>query len=150
MQRSITRFITRFALLASLSLPYIGCTKDATTPSETPPPSFASGPEVTLNGPDSIWVNGNYTYQAQLFGSYVWFEWAVRHCPTLTVSSCTTAWQFAQASTIDRYTTRYTTFLARDCSAAGKRSFQVRVIGHAFGFVQTKYKVTKLCGTNPV
>lgn len=104
---------------------------------------------LTLGGPDAITQSGNYTYSAYFGAPYPQFLWYKRTCATATVASCTATWTQV-TSGIDNsqvYRSNYTTYLTRDCTGGGTRSFQVKVVASGFGQpAQTKYKATRLCG----
>jgi hypothetical protein len=134
------------ALIATLL--QVGCSSDPTTASSDAVPFSGPVMRVTasLSGPDSVWTSGTFTYTASYNAPYAWFEWATRQCPTSTVASCTTAWFNTGCNMINSTTCTNNHFVSRDCTLNGQRSFQVRVIAHAFGQVpQTLYKVTNRC-----
>jgi hypothetical protein len=118
-------------------------------------PSFDHGPNhLTISGPSEItaYVSASYTYTAYMSGVYVrwgYEPWAVRYCPTLSVSSCTTTWNPRTGTVMNENWNKLTTTIrARDCTGGGTKSFQVRAQAWAFGQgTVTNYKVTKLCGT---
>ena len=143
------RLAALLALSGALVAAQSACSNDPTS-EEIDPASLASGITLSVGGPDSIHVTGTYTYGARFGGSYVWFNWWTRSCPTLTVASCTTTW--IQASNItypDAWSSQITQFLRFSCLPANQ-SFQVKVTAGSFGQPpQTGYKVTKLCGSNP-
>ena len=133
----------------------LSCSSDPTTTTTAiEEPSFSHGPNhLTISGPSEItsFSAGSYTYEAYMNGVYVsWgvYPWATRSCPTLTVSSCTTAWTPRQGSVIQENWNRLTvTIGARDCTGGGTKSFQVRAQASAFGQgTVTNYKVTRMCG----
>lgn len=134
-----------FALIATLIL--AGCSSDPSTgTSDFVPTSGTASVSASLGGPDSVWTTGTFTYSAGYNAPYAWFEWATRHCTTSTVASCTTAWFNVGCNQINSTTCTNNHFVSRDCTLNGQRSFQVRVIAHAFGQpAQTLYKVTNRC-----
>jgi long-subunit fatty acid transport protein len=77
--------------------------------------------------------------------------WYTCNCATLTVVSCTGAWNLAGDVSYDGSTTwtlRRT--LLYDCTGGRTKSFQNKVVADGFGVPrQTAYKTTKLCGQNP-
>jgi hypothetical protein len=132
-------------LAAALQL---SCSSEPTSNEE---PSFTHGPShLTVGGPAEIssLVRRTYTYRAVMDGFYVgWYPWGVRFCPTLSLTSCTTAWTERLGARISENVNEIYQSLVRDCTGGGTRSFQVRAKASAFGQgTLTAYKVTRLCG----
>lgn len=126
----------------------LSCSSEPTSNAE---PSFTHGPpHLTIAGPAEIssLVRQNYNYIATVNGFYVGFSpWGVRFCPTLSLTSCTTAWTERLGSRIAENKSQITQSLVRDCTGGGTKSFQVRATATAFGQgTMTAYKVTRLCG----
>jgi len=126
----------------------LSCSSEPTSNEE---PSFTHGPpHLTISGPAEIssLVRQNYTYTATMNGLYVSFgPWGKRFCPTLSLTSCTTAWSETLGSRISENQSQITQSLVRDCTGGGTKSFQARATSTAFGQgTVTAYKVTKLCG----
>jgi hypothetical protein len=146
--RTPRALILGIGLAAALQL---SCSSEPTSSVE---PSFATTNHLTISGPAEItaFSPASYTYQAYMDGVYVsWgvYPWATRSCPTLSVTTCTTAWTPRQGSVISENWNKLTTTIgARDCTGGGTKSFQVRAQATAFGQgTVTNYKVTKMCGT---
>lgn len=150
MRYHLPRTLTKAAfLVASLAL-LLGISAMPTHASTARVPEDVGTTEATLSlsGPASITTSGNYTYRASLYAPYASFTWYSRTCATSTVASCTATWNLTSGTSTSEYTSQYTRYLSPDCSGGGTRSFQVRVDARAFGQpTQTKYVVTKLCGT---
>jgi hypothetical protein len=145
------RLAVLLALSGALVAVQSACSNDPTS-EKVDPPSFASGPVLTVGGPDSIYASGTYTYGAHFGAPYAWFAWWTRSCSTLTVASCTSTWnQAADVARLDDWRTQIRRFLTYSCAPKAAKSFQVKVTAGGFGQpAQTKYKVTKLCGSNPL
>jgi hypothetical protein len=142
-----------FFLAAALALGVSGCSSEPTATDQgvVPHSGTASAITLTVGGPDSIWVSGNYQFGAFYNGLYPQVLLYTRTCTTLTVSTCATAW--AQVTNVNWDGQQHWYFnrsLAKDCTFNGKKSFQVKGTASGFGQPQqTAYHVTKLCGTNP-
>jgi hypothetical protein len=152
------RFAGLIVLVGTVALLQTGCSADPTA-SETAEPaagistSTASGPVFTVNGPAEIPATGYYTYGAYWEGLYPQVIWYTRTCATLTVDSCTGAWNLALDVTHTDGTLWWnlTRRLVYDCGGAGKKTFQNKVVASGFGQpARTLYKVTKLCGSQPL
>ena len=144
------RFVVALALAGALAAVQSACSNDPTS-ENVDRPSLASSAVLTVGGPDSIYVSGTYTYGAHFGALYASFGWWTRSCSTLTVASCTSAWnQAADVITVDQWTTQIRRSLSYSCAPKAVKSFQVKVTASGFGQPpQTAYKVTKLCGSNP-
>lgn len=151
MPRSQGRKLAVLALSAALAAVQSACSSDPTS-EKLDPPSLATGPVLSVGGPDSIYVSGTYTYGAYFGAPYAWFAWWTRSCPTLSLTSCTATWnQVADASMPDPWRSQIRRFLTYSCTPTTTKSFQVKVTAGGFGQpAQTKFKVTKLCGSNPL
>jgi hypothetical protein len=149
MQGILSRKLAIVLALSGALAVQSACSNEPTSETEDRP-SLAAGPVLSLGGPDSIYITGNYTYGARLGANYAKFTWWTRSCSTLTVASCTTGWSIApDFAKIDPYTTQLTRRLTYSCSPLGK-SYQVKVTASGFNVgPQTAYKATKLCGSNP-
>ena len=146
---SASRLAAVLALSGALAF-QSACSNEPTSDVEAP--SFATGPVLTVGGPDSIYKSGNYTYGAHFGVPYAGFGWYTRYCTTFTVASCTAPWvQAVGASMPDPWRSLLTRYLTYTCAVKANKTFQVKVIGTGFGQpAQTAYRVTKLCGTNPL
>ena len=110
-------------------------------------------PTLELYGPAAVETSGNHTYTAVFGVPYVDFTWSTRTCPQQTVEACTVTWSMANGVYMNPMAETLTVYLNRTCSGLPKGSptFQVRVVGTGFGVgAQTKYKVTSLCGAEPL
>lgn len=131
----------------------VACAPEPTSLMEEKQVSFAaSDVQLTVGGPSSITVTGNYTYGAHFAVPYAWFNWWTRTCNTATVASCTSAWLgAANVAQIDPWTTQLTKRLIYNCGFKAPVSHQVKVTAGGFGVPpQTAYKVTLLCGEGPL
>jgi hypothetical protein len=147
----------RAIILGGAVIGLAACERPATAPgvqaARGAPPSMnaASGNNLNVYGPDSIYSSGTYRYTATWIANYVDFQWANRACDVLDVASCTSEWiPIYNVVVQDAYTEYHDHFVPADCSGGGTKSYQIRVYATAFGTPpQTKYKVTKKCAELP-
>lgn len=140
-----------FLVVAALSLGGSGCSSEPTAADQgvVPHSGTASAITLTVGGPDSITVTGNYQFGAFYNGLYPQVILYTRTCTSLSVSTCTTPWsQATDASWDGQQHWYFTRRLVKDCTFNGKKSYQVKGTASGFGQpLQTAYHVTKLCGT---
>lgn len=151
------RFAGLIVLAGTIALLQTGCSTEPTAnetaePTARPSASTASGFTLVVGGPDSIWTTAYYNFGAHWSAPYPTLIWYTRSCATLKVATCAGAWNLAADVSYDGSATwTLTRRLVYDCSGGGTKSFQNKVVASGFGVpAQTVYKITKLCGQNPV
>lgn len=109
---------------------------------------------VSVSGPNEITSSTRqyYTYTASSSAIEPSFLWYARTCPTASITGCTATWSYVhnQAPGTAQPST-YRASLVRDCTGGGTRTYQLKV--SAKGWLSETveaFKVTKLCGTQPL
>ena len=142
--------------LLALGAMFVGACESSPTGEATKSlkPAFSGDPHITLYGPDSITVAGNYNYYGYIGYPYPDFWWAVRDCQnSLTVAGCSVSWI---NTTGTPYNGGYNELISQHLSPepsgcmsskfTKNHTFQVRMIATAFGHgADTSFKVTRLC-----